>query len=145
MSSLPGCSAMDIKCGQIVLYDVYYELIVPVLIMGTFAFYWNYSMENDNLYVSCRDFDNGSTVVPVRRQELVPHCRQNNCKYHFYQQQFDQINAYPKSIYAGTREWGFPDGFISIRTIGTVKPVNNDHLMWYFSASWSSSRWPRAT
>ena len=27
----------------------------------------------------------------------------------------------------------------------TVKPVYNDHLMGYFSASWSSSRWPRAT
>ena len=27
----------------------------------------------------------------------------------------------------------------------TVKPVYNDHLMEYFSASWSSSRWPRAT
>ena len=29
--------------------------------------------------------------------------------------------------------------------IHTVKPVYNDHLMGYFSASWSSSRWPRAT
>ena len=28
---------------------------------------------------------------------------------------------------------------------GTVKPVYNDHLMGYFSAFWSSSRWPRAT
>ena len=27
----------------------------------------------------------------------------------------------------------------------TVKPVYNDHLMGYFSAIWSSSRWPRAT
>ena len=27
----------------------------------------------------------------------------------------------------------------------TVKPVYNDHLSWYFSAFWSSSRWPRAT
>ena len=27
----------------------------------------------------------------------------------------------------------------------TVKPVYNDHLMRYFSAFWSSSRWPRAT
>ena len=27
----------------------------------------------------------------------------------------------------------------------TVKPVYNDHLMGYFSAFWSSSRWPRAT
>ena len=27
----------------------------------------------------------------------------------------------------------------------TVKPVYNDHLMWYFSAFWSSSRWPGAT
>ena len=27
----------------------------------------------------------------------------------------------------------------------TVKPVYNDHLMVYFSAFWSSSRWPRAT
>ena len=25
----------------------------------------------------------------------------------------------------------------------TVKPVYNDHLMGYFSAFWSSSRWPR--
>ena len=27
----------------------------------------------------------------------------------------------------------------------TVKPVYNDHLMGYFSAFWSTSRWPRAT
>ena len=27
----------------------------------------------------------------------------------------------------------------------TVKPVYNDHLIGYFSAFWSSSRWPRAT
>ena len=27
----------------------------------------------------------------------------------------------------------------------TVKSVYNDHLMGYFSAFWSSSRWPRAT
>ena len=27
----------------------------------------------------------------------------------------------------------------------TVKPVYNNHLMGYFSAFWSSSRWPRAT
>ena len=27
----------------------------------------------------------------------------------------------------------------------TVKPVYNDHLMGYFSAFWSKSRWPRAT
>ena len=27
----------------------------------------------------------------------------------------------------------------------TVKPVYNDHLLRYFSAFWSSSRWPRAT
>ena len=27
----------------------------------------------------------------------------------------------------------------------TVKPVYNDHLMGYFSAFWSSSRWSRAT
>ena len=27
----------------------------------------------------------------------------------------------------------------------TVKPVYNDHLMGYFSAFWSSSRWPRDT
>ena len=29
--------------------------------------------------------------------------------------------------------------------LSTVKPVYNDHLMGYFSAFWSSSRWPRAT
>ena len=29
--------------------------------------------------------------------------------------------------------------------LSTVKPVYNDHPMGYFSASWSSSRWPRAT
>ena len=29
--------------------------------------------------------------------------------------------------------------------ITTVKPVYNDHLMGYFSAFWSSSRWPGAT
>ena len=29
--------------------------------------------------------------------------------------------------------------------IYTVKPVYNDHLMGYFSAFWSSSRWPLAT
>ena len=30
-------------------------------------------------------------------------------------------------------------------TVSTVKPVYNDHLMGYFSAVWSSSRWPMAT
>ena len=34
---------------------------------------------------------------------------------------------------------------ISVLYNGTVKPVYNDHLMGYFSAFWSSSRWPRAT
>ena len=29
--------------------------------------------------------------------------------------------------------------------VATVKPVYNDHLMGYFSAFWSSSRWQRAT
>ena len=29
--------------------------------------------------------------------------------------------------------------------IDIKKPVYNDHLMGYFSAFWSSSRWPRAT
>ena len=31
------------------------------------------------------------------------------------------------------------------QNVSTVKPVYNDHLMGYFSAFWSSSRWPRAT
>ena len=35
-------------------------------------------------------------------------------------------------------DWGWP-------ALNTVKPVYNDHLMGYFSAFWSSSRWPRAT
>ena len=26
-----------------------------------------------------------------------------------------------------------------------MKPVYNDHIMWYLSAFWSSSRWPLAT
>ena len=34
---------------------------------------------------------------------------------------------------------------LSIGYIDRVKPVYNDHLMGYFSAFWSSSRWPRAT
>ena len=33
----------------------------------------------------------------------------------------------------------------TIKVLDTVKPVYNDHLMGYFSAFWSSSRWPRAT
>ena len=36
-------------------------------------------------------------------------------------------------------------GFVVARAFYTVKPVYNDHLMGYFSAFWSSSRWPRAT
>ena len=31
------------------------------------------------------------------------------------------------------------------READAVKPVYNDHLMGYFSAFWSSARWPRAT
>ena len=27
----------------------------------------------------------------------------------------------------------------------TVKPVYNDHLMGYFSAFWSLTRWPKST
>ena len=38
----------------------------------------------------------------------------------------------------------YPD-VIMFRFMYTVKPVYNDHLMGYFSAFWSSSRWPRAT
>ena len=33
----------------------------------------------------------------------------------------------------------------TIQYLYTVKPVYNDHLMGYFSAFWSSSRWPGAT
>ena len=29
----------------------------------------------------------------------------------------------------------------TMKPVNTVKPVNNDHLMGYFSAFWSSSRW----
>ena len=32
-----------------------------------------------------------------------------------------------------------------VHVSNTVKPVYNDHVMGYFSAFWSSSRWPRAT
>ena len=32
-----------------------------------------------------------------------------------------------------------------IEIMNTMKPVYNDHLMGYFSAFWSSSRWPTAT
>ena len=32
-----------------------------------------------------------------------------------------------------------------VTLVYTVKPVYNDYLMGYFSAFWSSSRWPRAT
>ena len=34
--------------------------------------------------------------------------------------------------------------FMGRLVTSTVKPVYNDHLMGYFSAFWSSSRWPRA-
>ena len=39
------------------------------------------------------------------------------------------------------------DTVIAMHTVDkyTAKPVYNDHLMGYFSAFWSSSRWPRAT
>ena len=39
------------------------------------------------------------------------------------------------------------DAFASCgrRMLGTMKPVYNDRLMGYFSAFWSSSRWPLAT
>ena len=44
-------------------------------------------------------------------------------------------------------DYGCRDGGVSVplfqHLIGTVKPVYNDHLMGYFSAFWSSSRWPR--
>ena len=36
-------------------------------------------------------------------------------------------------------------GITSVCDFGTVKPVYNDHPKEYFSAFWSSSRWPRAT
>ena len=35
--------------------------------------------------------------------------------------------------------------FVTFIVQYTVKPVYNDHLMGYFSAFWTSSRWPRAT
>ena len=40
------------------------------------------------------------------------------------------------------REW---EVMYPVLLIDTVKPVYNDHLLGYFSAFWSSSRWPRAT
>ena len=46
-------------------------------------------------------------------------------------------------IFSFNSHFGFvPKGPL---TINTVKPVYNDHLMGYFSAFWSSARWPRAT
>ena len=44
--------------------------------------------------------------------------------------------------YDGNLKWNGP---LIGNCEGTVKPVYNDHLMGYFSAFWSSSRWPRAT
>ena len=43
--------------------------------------------------------------------------------------------------------WGWCHSYLgrSLFKSYTVKPVYNDHLMGYFSAFWSSSRWPRAT
>ena len=34
---------------------------------------------------------------------------------------------------------------LNLVIVNTVKPVYNDHLVGYFSAFWSSSRWSRAT
>ena len=47
-----------------------------------------------------------------------------------------------QDFFTGT---GMPSSATELKDIGTVKPVYNDHLMVYFSAFWSSSRWPRAT
>ena len=41
--------------------------------------------------------------------------------------------------------FAYAPGVLTWGTFDTVKPVYNDHLMGYFSAFWSSSRWPRAT
>ena len=49
-----------------------------------------------------------------------------------------------QSIENSTRAASFQDD-IRTSTAYTVKPAYNDHLMGYFSAFWSSSRWPRAT
>ena len=42
------------------------------------------------------------------------------------------------------QHWKLPGIVWSPILTNTVKPVYNDHLMGYFSAFWSSSRWPRA-
>ena len=39
----------------------------------------------------------------------------------------------------------FMEGKGAFLSHDTVKPVYNDHRMGYYSASWSSFRWPRAT
>ena len=38
-----------------------------------------------------------------------------------------------------------PVYLVTVYILTKVKPVYNDHLMGYFSAIWSSSRWPKAT
>ena len=50
-------------------------------------------------------------------------------------------------MYIGKHRFGLgPDNRNQFNNImSTVKPVYSDHLMGYFSAFWSSSRWPRAT
>ena len=56
------------------------------------------------------------------------------------------IIAMLKRLQRGQFWWLFQcTGQIGMVIQITVKPVYNDHLMGYFSAFWSSSRWPRAT
>ena len=52
--------------------------------------------------------------------------------------------AYISETYLGLKP-GHPVPDIAPRYGYTVKPVYNDHLIGYFSAFWSSARWPRAT
>ena len=57
--------------------------------------------------------------------------------WHTCLQSYLQIQGGPRSYYGKALLYDFDNLW--------VKPVYNNHLMGYFSAFWSSSRWPRAT
>ena len=80
----------------------------------------------------------------------VPLEAQFSCYYSYWQRAFKSTSSF-RSLYSWKLIFirNCPFQLLQFATKisfgNTVKPVYNDHLMGYFSAFWSSSRWPRAT
>ena len=91
-------------------------------IRGSFAYmvFWQH------ILVKCDKLNKSSSVFTVENACGISELMLSFLKYH---------------TYVRVSDYDFTDPYLP----DTVKPVYNDDPMGYFSAFWSSSRWPRAT